>query len=190
MLPPPSHLPTPTTVADQRTLRSRLWTYITTRQRAVVGLLVPALLMAWIITRVLAVAPPPALQVEGPQRYGMSAKRRQQLFINLASHEKRWRKYGLRKFPHAPWSAEDDYHWHVQAHLQRTLSKRYKISNSQLWALYDEAVHDGWSVPGASPTKASSRRPRARAALPRASSPTNAPAAFRATVVPLRPRQH
>ncbi|MCO4762266.1 MAG: hypothetical protein KC502_12220 [Myxococcales bacterium] len=126
-------------------------------------------LAAWIIGDVAAIEPPPPIETIGAQRYGLTKTVRRGLATELAKNEPRWRGFGKRKFSTKPWSAEDDYHWHVQAHIERKLAKRLKQPPSHIWALYDEIVAERWSATG----------------LP--NSVTHA--AFSATVVPLRPRQ-
>lgn len=142
-----------------------------------VALLIPAALLVALLAQPLGAKAPPPLQTSGPQRYGMNDAGRRAAFLAIAAHEQRWRRYARRKFPTAPWSAEDDYHWHVQAHITRTLAPRLHLANSQLWALYDEAVHDRWSI----------TQPAAKKRATKVSA--DAQPAFRAYVVPLRPRQ-
>ena len=156
-------------------LRRRVW------------LLVPACIGIWTLTSVLSVPAPAPLVTVGEQRYGMNALQRRQIFVEIASNERRWRGYGARKFPKAPWSAEDDYHWHVQAHIERTLARRHKLPSSHIWALYDEAVHDRWRLDVGSLTGPPANDRVARPiGLPADATPTTA---LRAAVVPLRPRQ-
>ncbi len=155
-------------------------------------LLVPACIGVWTLVGVVSVPALAPLVAVGEQRYSMNALQRRQIFVEIAGHENRWRGYGARKFPEAPWSAEDDYHWHVQAHIERTLARRHKLPSSHIWALYDEAVHDRWPHVGI-PAGAGFVHPHFLAAsatlttTPTTAAPT---AALRAAVVPLRPRQH
>ncbi len=166
-------------------------------RRVQLGLWVlPVVIAGWIVGGVLHARTPAPLPVAGEARYGMTEAQRRALFMELVKHEPKWRASGKRKFGKRPWSADDDYHWHVQAHVERAMAKRHKLPPSHIWAQVDEAVHARWT-----PDKSAVRRIFAGLAAaqkvprpgggPAAASPRpqrRPPGALRATVPPLRPR--
>jgi len=117
-------------------------------------LLIPLALAGWIVGGVVAVPQPEPLVVTGDKALGWSSVEQRKVFAEIARHEAAWRGYARRHFPRHAWSAEDDYHWNVHAHIERSLAKRYKAPSSRIWGVYDRGVRGRWQVKSATPGRA------------------------------------
>ncbi len=130
--------------------------------------------LAGVLCAMVASAPEqPTLRTRGATRYGLSAAARSEAFWQIASYEPVWRVRAAAQFPDHPWSAEDDYHWNVRAHVTRLVAPTLGVHPSAIWSLYDEGVRSAWRV---APPPGSPRR---------AGGLTQP---LRPTIVPLRPR--
>ncbi len=143
------------------------------RPIALLPWLVPLGLAAVLAAMVLSAPEPPTLRTSGATRFGLSAAARSEAFWQIASHEPMWRLRAAAHFPDHPWSAEDDYHWNVLAHVHNEVAPALGVHTSAVWAVYDEGVRGAWRVapPAGSPHRAG-----------------GVTAPLRPTVVPLRPR--